>query len=114
MARLAACALLTGLFARVSSLSLMFINPPPFDWPDDFSGSPKYKEGDTVNVSWMPNEDGGRLSWTLSQRGEMDPTIGSAEFLMQNAASATSYSWVVGTGKKSYKVESVLSQHFPR
>lgn len=83
MARLAACALLTGLFARVSSLSLMFINPPPFDWPDDFSGSPKYKEGDTVNVSWMPNEDGGRLSWTLSQRGEMDPTIGSAEFLMR-------------------------------
>lgn len=83
MARLAAYALLTGLFARVSSLSLMFINPPTFDWPEDFSSSPKYKEGDTVNVSWTPNEDGGRLSLTLSQRGETVPTIGSAEFFMR-------------------------------
>jgi hypothetical protein len=81
MARLVACAVVTGLIARVSGL-MEFINPPPFGTIGDLSNSPKYEEGETVNVVWTPGEEGGAVSLCLYQQNETDGMwFGDMEYL---------------------------------
>jgi hypothetical protein len=81
MVRLAACAVVSGLLARVSGL-MEFINPPPFGEIGDMSNSPKYEIGDTVNVVWTPGEKGGAVSLCLYQQNETDGMwFGDMEYL---------------------------------
>ena len=81
MARLAAYALVAGLFTHVSAL-MRFINPPPFGVVGDFKNSPTYEEGTIVNVGWTPGEEGGGVSLCLYQQNETDGRwFGDMEYL---------------------------------
>lgn len=86
MVRLAACVLVTALFARVSGL-MEFINPPPFGTVGDMSNSPKYEVGDLLNVVWTPGEEGGAVSLCLYQQNETDGVwFGDMEYLTRKTS----------------------------
>jgi hypothetical protein len=67
MARLAKCALLTGLFAHVSSQSFKFTNPPSYDSNSGLDINPLYKEGETMDVSWTVREEARLINLALNQ-----------------------------------------------
>jgi hypothetical protein len=64
---LAACALLTGLLAHVSSQSLKFVVPPSYDSNSGLDNNPSYKEGEILNVSWTVGEESRLLNLVLNQ-----------------------------------------------
>jgi hypothetical protein len=63
---LAACTLLTGLFAHVSSQSFKFTNPPSYDLNSGLDNNPSYKEGETMDVSWTVREEARLINLALN------------------------------------------------
>lgn len=130
MARLATFALLNGLFARVYSLGLKFVNPPPYDSNDGLEGDRAlYKVGDTVDVKWTMEDDSKLVYLVLNQvkLWGLD-TADSGEFVMrtkrirsiatyeeancESSGHCQRYKLLLGCQDKleSHHVEPVLSQ----
>ena len=68
MARPAAYALLTTVFARAISASLEFVNPLPYNADDKFSDYQIYKKGQTMMVLWSGGDPSENVSISLVQQ----------------------------------------------
>ena len=68
MARPAAYALLTTVFARAISASLEFVNPLPYTAADKFSDYQIYKKGQTMMVLWSGGDPSENVSISLVQQ----------------------------------------------
>lgn len=133
MARLAVFALLTGLIARVYSLGLKFVNPPPYDSNDGLENHPAYKEDANLDVEWTM-EDDSRLIYLVLNQVKMWglDQADSGEFIMRmNGISSMTtceeaefkssghfkcYKLLLGCQDECepYHVEPILSQHLLR
>ncbi|CAN9402077.1 unnamed protein product [Alternaria alternata] len=97
MARPAAYALLTTVFARAISASLEFVNPQPYNADNNVSDYQIYKKGQSMMVLWSGGDPSENVSISLVQQDFHNLVY--PESLRENLAGVTGFEWLVDTDR---------------
>ncbi|KAH8668681.1 hypothetical protein BX600DRAFT_460508 [Xylariales sp. PMI_506] len=87
-----------SLWLPAGLAAMIFINPPPFGAPGDFSQDTIYAEGSTVIIQWTAGIANKPISVALFQLNGSEPLY-PFEYIIESAINITSFTWIVATTK---------------